>query len=92
MKAIRSIEITFPTEVELPPGLEQVLDSLTEMVCKAWEADNPGFLMWAAGHGSKVLWREPEEPLHDSSVFNIEVATREATAQEIAQGRALPKP
>ena len=62
------------------------------MLCKAWEADNPGFIMWPAGHGSKVLWREPEEPDFDDSVLSIDVASREATEKEIERGRAKPKP
>ncbi len=33
--------------------------------------------------GSKPLWREPEEPEWDDSVFFISVAEREATIKEI---------
>ena len=80
---INKIEIVFPCDVELPRGFEQVLSCLVDMVCKKYEAENKTRVMWPAGHGSKPLWREPEEPEWDDSVFSIEVAEREATEKEI---------
>ena len=71
---IRKIEILFPCPVELPDGFEQELDALVDKVCKKFKVDNPEYAMWPSGHGSKVLWREPEEPDFDDEVYEITVA------------------
>lgn len=89
----RMIEISFPVDVDFPPGFEQALDALVGMVCKAYEAANPTRVMWPAGTGSKVHWSaadsaflgvKPEagapesgEPSFDDSVYAISVAERE---------------
>ena len=74
---INQIEIVFPVPVDFPEGFEQELSQLVDTVCKKYESENPDRLMWPAGHGSKLLWREPEEPDFDDSVYQIDVAERE---------------
>jgi hypothetical protein len=39
--------------------------------------------MRAAGIGAKPVWREPEEPWFDNSVFHIDVTEREASEREL---------
>jgi len=77
---IQQIEISFPAPVELPDGFDQTLSCLIGMVCKQYEKENPTRVMWAAGHGSKPIWNEPNEPDFDSSVYVIDVSEREDTA------------
>jgi len=82
MMKVQKIEIEFPFLVELPPGFEQVLGTLVNLVCKKYEAENPDRVMWPAGHGSKPIWREPEEPDFDDDIYHISVAEREAHKKE----------
>lgn len=77
MSGIYRIEVSFPCPVELPDGWERTLDSLLDMVCKAYEKENPERVMWPAGSGAKPIWREPEEPEFDPSVYFVEMAERE---------------
>jgi len=74
---IVKIEIDFPAPVEFPEGWERVLDELVYMICKQYEKDNTDRVMWPAGHGSKPLWDEPNEPEFDDSIYHIDVAERE---------------
>jgi len=74
---IRKIKIDFPVSVGFPPGWEQALDALIGQVCLQYEKDNPTQVMWVAGGGSEPIWNEPHEPTFDSSVFHLEIATRE---------------
>ena len=82
---LRVIEIAFPVEVELPDGFESLLYAVVDLVCKKYEAANPLRVMWPAGYGHKPLWREPEEPDFDPSVYFIDVAEREASERELAR-------
>lgn len=75
---IRKIEIDFPFMVELPPGFDRALSEFVNLVCERYEEQHPDRVMWPAGHGSKPLWREPEEPEFDDSIYHIDVAEREA--------------
>lgn len=82
MDKIRAIEITFPVAVELPDGLDRVLDGLVDMVCKQYEREHPTEVMWPAGCGSKMLSNPlamgDDEPLRfDDAVLAINVACRE---------------
>lgn len=77
MSKIQKIEITFPVEVELPDGFEQALSALVGIACEKYQKENPTRVMWTAGHGSKPIWDEPNEPDFDDSVYVIEVAERE---------------
>jgi hypothetical protein len=76
------IEINFPVGVELPDGFERELDALVDKACKHYERAHPDRVMWPAGHGSKVLWCEPDEPDFDPSVYEISVAERERYESE----------
>ena len=87
MNKLQKIEIVFPVGVELPPGWERVLDALVDMVCEAYEQQNPTRVMWPAGQGSKPIWREPQEPDWDDSVYFIDVAEREAYPKELERRR-----
>ena len=80
--AIRSIEINFPTPVELPEGFERVLDALINVVCLQYQREHPDQVMWPAGHGAKMLCNpmalSDDEPIpFDHSVYCIDVACRE---------------
>jgi hypothetical protein len=95
MSKLQKIEISFPVAVELPPGWERALDALVDMVCERYEEAHPGRTMWPAGYGSKPIWREPQEPEWDDSVYLIEVAEREAHPKELerrARRAAVGKP
>lgn len=74
---VNRIEIVFPMVVELPPGFTQLLSGVVDLVCKKYEEENPDRVMWPAGHGSKPIWKEPEEPEFDDNIFQISVAERE---------------
>ena len=80
MSKIQKIEITFPTEIELPDGFEQALSALVGIACEKYQKENPTRVMWTAGHGSKPMWNEPNEPEFDDSVYVIDVAEREDIA------------
>jgi hypothetical protein len=80
---VSKIEVVFPIPVEFPPGFLQTLDALVNMICEKYEAENPGRVMWCFGQGAKLIWREPEEPVFDDSIFQIEVAEREASPKEL---------
>lgn len=73
---VRKIEIDFPFMVELPPGFSRALSEFVNLVCKRYEERHPDRAMWPAGHGSKPLWREPEEPGFDESIYHIDVAEK----------------
>ena len=79
---IQKIEIEFPFLVELPPGLDRLLEAVVDFVCKKYEAENPTRVMWPAGQGSKPIWREPEEPEFDDSIYHISVSERERYKKE----------
>ncbi len=79
MSKIKRIEISFPVEIELPDGFEQALSALVGIVCSQYQKENPTRVMWTAGHGSKPLWNEPNEPDFDDSVYVIDVSEREDT-------------
>ncbi len=83
MSKLQKIEISFPVGIDLPPGWDRTLDALVGMICEQYEEDNPTRVMWPAGQGAKPLWREPQEPDWDTSVYYIEVAEREAYPKEI---------
>lgn len=82
---IRRVEVDFPVAVELPPGWEQALDALVNMICEQYETEHPMQTMWPAGYGAKPQWREPEEPSFDTSILFIQVAEREANFKELAR-------
>ena len=74
---IRAIEIAFPVDMDLSDDFEGKLVELISEECKRYEKQHPDRVMWPAGFGAKILWREPEEPDFDESVFSITVSERE---------------
>lgn len=80
---IQKIEVEFPVAVELPLGFDRLFDAVIDLVCEKYEAQNPTRVMWPAGHGSKPIWREPEEPEFDDSILHISVSERAATPKEL---------
>ena len=79
---IQKIEIEFPFPVELPPGFPEFLGTTVSLICKKYEAENPDRVMWPSGHGSKPIWREPEEPDFDDNIYHISCTEREAYPKE----------
>lgn len=75
---INVIEIVFPVPVELSNNFIRALASLLDGLCEEYKLANPTRTMWPAGFGSKPLWREPEEPDFEDSVFQISMAERES--------------
>lgn len=81
---VRRIEINFPVPVELTDAAQQQLDAIAAELCKAWQAQHPGRVMWPAGIGSKITFMpmtaeaERERGLEfDDDTFEIECAERE---------------
>lgn len=82
---LRRIEVTFPVPVDMPDDFQQRLVELIDAVCKAYEAENPGRVMWPFGVGSKITYmpmtREEEEAGRgmefDDDTLAIECAERE---------------
>jgi hypothetical protein len=91
MTKVLSIRVDFPVPVDLPPGFDRALESLVNMVCEAYEKENPERTMWPAGMGAMPVYREPEEPLFDLSVLNIAVAERDASDRELRR-RGVVRP
>lgn len=93
---IRQINITFPVGIEPPPGFMQTLDALVNMVCEAYEKENPHRVMWPAGSGFPydVRGRHIEslalmgddavgEAETDWSIYAIDVKEREAREKDL---------
>ena len=80
---ISKMEITFPTPVDLPSEIQRGIDKLLEPICEEHMKEHPDRVMWIFGHGSKPLWREPQEPEWDDEVYFIEVAERKAHPKEL---------
>lgn len=77
------MEITFPTPVDLPSEIQRGMDDLLQPICDKHMQEHPDRVMWIFGHGSKPLWREPEEPDWDDEVYFIEIAERKAHPKEL---------
>lgn len=84
MSKVHSIEVTFPTAVELPPGFEQRLIKLVDEACRRYEAEHRELVMWPAGFGQKITYMPmtaEEEAAgshaeYDEGCFSIEVVER----------------
>lgn len=82
MKGIVRLEINFPVAVEVSQEAQRKLDEVAAMICKDFEAANPGRVMWPFGHGAKMTCHPimvgDDEPIpFDASVYEIECAERE---------------
>jgi len=75
----RTIEVYFPVDVELPDNFEQELSALIDVVCKKYEKENAGRVMWPASIGGKMLSNPfmSDDLEFDMSCLCIEVAERE---------------
>lgn len=71
------IEINFPFLVDFPDGIEEVLHSLVDMICKKYEKENPSRVMWPAGHGARVHWSSGKIVDAEREVYCIDVSERE---------------
>lgn len=80
---ISKMEITFPTPVDLSSEIQRGMDDLLQPICDNHMQEHPDRVMWIFGHGSKPLWREPEEPEWDDEVYFIEIAERKAHPKEL---------
>lgn len=72
---ISKIEVSFAMPVELTQGEMMRIDQIVNDAARRTET--PEIVHWAAGCGSKPLWREPLEPNWDDAVFYIETCARE---------------
>ncbi len=82
---ISSIEILFQLPVELT---DEECQSLGRFVGRICDRHKPtGWCYWPSGHGYRPIWREPEEPLWDDSVYQISTCAREAWPEEIERDR-----
>ena len=77
---IRSIEITFPADVEFTDDDMNALVDIADRICTRYKAAHPGRTMWPAGTGSRPLniWTaSDDEPIEfDTSTFSIDCAER----------------
>lgn len=83
----RRIEINFPFEVQLPENWEQRLAELLEEVCRKYEAEHPGEVMWVFGCGCKMLTNpfmtDENHPMQfDCSVLEFDITSRLREEQE----------
>lgn len=84
MSTIRRIEINFPEPVVLTENIQRRLDAIAAELCRAYEAMNPGRVMWPFGQGFKITYmpmtREDEETRgieFDDDTFEIQCSERE---------------
>ena len=82
---INSLEIHFALSVSLTDEEMQSLDRFVGRICDRHTPD--GWVYWPSGHGSRPIWREPEEPAWDDSVYQITTCAREAWPEEIERDR-----
>lgn len=76
----RVLTVFFPVPVHLPLGFTRQLDALVDGVCQEWMRDHPSEVMWPAGAGAQMSGvHDPEGPVFDDSVYQIDVASREDT-------------
>jgi len=80
----RTIEISFPVDVEITDEEAQQLVKMASAICDRWKATHPGRTMWPFGIGCKPTYipmtREEEEAGRgiefDESTFAIECYER----------------
>lgn len=93
---IKTIVISFKVPVDFPPGFEQALEGLVNMVCEAYEKQNPTRVMWPFGRGQMPTrefftqdWDaplkdgEPRPKMFHADIFQIEVSEREAYDKDL---------
>jgi hypothetical protein len=72
---ISRIEVQFAVPVELTDREMQDIHRIVNNAAR--RSQTPELIHWAAGTGSKPIWRKPQEPEWDDSVFFIECCARE---------------
>jgi hypothetical protein len=77
------IEINFPCDIEPSDEWYRRLDTLMTELTDEYELEHPGRIMWVSGYGDKILWREPEEPEFDKSIYEITITEREGYPKEL---------
>lgn len=76
----KQILITFPDNVNMPDGVENVLQSVVGMICKKYENEHEGILMWPSGIGDRLISGMYDDRLKfDESTLHIDVSMREMT-------------
>lgn len=81
MKQIYRLEVSFPCGVEVTDDDARILDGLAAEICRRYERENPGRVMWPFGHGAKMLCHPlqivDDEPIpFDETTYHVEVAER----------------
>lgn len=71
------IQITFPTGVVMTKRDEEDLINIADRICKRWEAEHPGHVMWPAGIGAAPVNLWSDEPSFDESTYSIDCDYRE---------------
>jgi hypothetical protein len=87
------ILIDFPVPVKVSREAHRVITHGVEMICTAWERENPGRVMWPAGFGALITSNiyASDDLKFDESVEHIECATREAYPKEMSQREKLQR-
>lgn len=88
---MRSIEVTFPVDLEFTDEEHSRFCALLQGVCDRYVLDHPDRVCWVFGQGDKCTYMpmtqaEEEagfEPQFDDSIFSVEIAEREAYPQEV---------
>lgn len=74
---IRQIEVSFAIPVVVTQDQSRQLVKVIDDITKSpWNQPLAG-VHWLSGMGSKPLWREPEEPDFDDSIYFLETCARE---------------
>lgn len=79
---IAGIEITFNAPVELTAEHQKELQDIVSKICKHYESENPGRVMWLFGYGDRIeympiLEDDPRPMGFDENILAIECAERE---------------
>lgn len=78
---IRRIEIDFPEPVALRDDDRRTLDALLARICRRYEDQHPGRVMWPFGSGARMLANplmlSDDEPIpFDDTIYHVEIAER----------------
>lgn len=84
----RQIRVDFPTDVEISREAHAILVAAISQICRDWEAQNPGHVMWIFGMGALPTFNPftigDDEPMtFDDTVEHFEVSAREGHPGEL---------
>jgi hypothetical protein len=95
---IQKIEIDFPIAVNMSVEAQTALNKAIEIICKEYEENNPGRVMWTFAHGCKPTYipMTAEEEKHrgiefDKSIFHMEIAERQGHQSELERRKSEGK-